>query len=151
MTLSEWVTVLISLINALLKRTVHKDYLKAEAAPCKRYAYYLTPEGFSETNCLVARYRDLALVRTARQGYAQIITQERAQGIGRIAFAGGGELIEFAPLVAHPYPRRDCLRSGVQAFVGRRSPEAALDTTGAPQRPEAARGECTRRAATYRG
>jgi hypothetical protein len=151
MTLSEWVTVLISLINALLKRTVHKDYLKAEAAPYKRYVYYLTPEGFSETSRLVARYRDLALFRTARQGYAQIFAQARAHGMRRIALAGGGELIEFAPLVAHTHLRRDCLRSGARAFVGRRSPEAALDTTGAPQRPEAAGGACTLTAATYRG
>ena len=127
MTLSEWVSVLISLINALLKRTVHKDYLKAEAALYKRYAYYLTPEGFSETSRLVALYRDLALVHTARQGYAQIFEQVRAHGIRRIALAGGGELIKFAPLVAHSHPRPDGLRSGARAFVGRRSPEAALD------------------------
>ena len=127
MTLSEWVSVLISLINALLKRTVHKDYLKAEAALYKRYAYYLTPEGFSETSRLVALYRDLALVHTARQGYAQTFEQARAHGIRRIALAGGGELIKFAPLVAHSHPRPDGLRSGARAFVGRRSPEAALD------------------------
>ena len=127
MTLSEWVSVLISLINALLKRTVHKDYLKAEAALYKRYAYYLTPEGFSKTSRLVALYRDLALVHTARQGYAQIFEQARAHGIRRIALAGGGELIKFAPLVAQSHPCRDGLRSGARAFVGRRSPEAALD------------------------
>ena len=56
MTLSKRISVSIGLIDALLRRTIHKGFVKTKAAPHKGYAYYLTPKGFSEKSRLVARY-----------------------------------------------------------------------------------------------
>ena len=102
MTLSNRMSVSIGLINALLRRTIHKGYVKAKAAPYKRYAYYLTPMGFSEKSRLVAEYLEISLdfFRTARQEYRHLFAQAQAHGLRRIAFAGAGELAEIALLAA---------------------------------------------------
>src|SRR5262245_40717266 len=38
----------VGLVNIYLKRCVKKGLLKMTEAPARRYAYYLTPSGFSE-------------------------------------------------------------------------------------------------------
>lgn len=102
MTLSKRISVSVGLINALLKRAMHKGYVKAKAAPYKRYAYYVTPQGFSEKSRLVAEYLDTSLTffRTARQQYAEIFLRAEVCGLHRIALVGGGELAEIAILAA---------------------------------------------------
>ena len=40
--------VALGLINAYLKRCVTKGLMKVSEAPARRYAYYLTPQGFAE-------------------------------------------------------------------------------------------------------
>jgi DNA-binding MarR family transcriptional regulator len=102
MTLSKRISVSIGLINSLLKRAVRKGYVKAKAAPYKRYAYYLTPKGFSEKSRLVAEYLEVSLdfFRSARQEYIVLLLRARAGGARRIAFVGGGELAEIALMAA---------------------------------------------------
>lgn len=103
MHLSKRVAVSVGLINALIKRAVHKGYVKAKSAPYKRYAYYLTPKGFAEKSRLVAEYLEhsLAFFRAARQEYGEAFARARASGMRRFAFIGGGELAEIALLAAH--------------------------------------------------
>lgn len=102
MTLSKRISVSIGLINGLLKRAVRKGYVKAKAAPYKRYAYYLTPQGFTEKSRLVAEYLEVSLdfFRTARQEYAALFLRARACGMRRVAFVGNGELAEIALMAA---------------------------------------------------
>jgi hypothetical protein len=102
MTLSRRIGVAVGLINALLKRAMHKGYVKASAAPYKRYAYYLTPIGFSEKSRLVAEYLEssLSFFRAARQEYGDLLTRARMSGMRRIALIGGGELADIALMVA---------------------------------------------------
>lgn len=102
MTLSKRIGVAVGLINALLKRAMHKGYVKAKAAPYKRYAYYLTPRGFSEKSRLVAEYLEssLSFFRAARQEYRDLFTQARVSGMRRIALVGGGELADIALMAA---------------------------------------------------
>lgn len=102
MRLSKRVDVSIGLINALLKRAIHKGYVKARSAPYRRYAYYLTPRGFAEKSRLVASYLEnsLAFFRTARQEYGDLFAAARRSGIRRLAFAGNGEMTEIALLAA---------------------------------------------------
>ena len=38
--------VALGLVNAYLKRAVKKGLVKVSQAPARRYAYYLTPQGF---------------------------------------------------------------------------------------------------------
>ncbi|WP_205944564.1 hypothetical protein [Pelagibius litoralis] len=45
----------------LVKRAVNKGYVKACQVPYRRYAYYLTPQGFWEKNRLVAKYLETSL------------------------------------------------------------------------------------------
>lgn len=98
MTLSKRIAVSVGLINALLKRAMHKGYVKASAAPYKRYAYYLTPQGFTEKSRLVAKYLEISLdfFRKARQEYIELFLRARVLGMKRIVFAGSGELVEIA-------------------------------------------------------
>jgi hypothetical protein len=97
-TMSRRIAVSVGLINALLKRAMRKGYVKAAAAPYKRYAYYLTPKGFSEKSRLVADYLEVSLdfFRKARQEYLALFMWARARGVRRVALAGSGELVEIA-------------------------------------------------------
>jgi DNA-binding MarR family transcriptional regulator len=102
MMLTKRIGVSIGLINALLKRGMHKGYVKARKVPFKRYAYYVTPKGFSEKSRLVAEYLDnsLAFFRRARSQYAEIFERARKTGMSRLILVGAGDLAEIAVLAA---------------------------------------------------
>ncbi len=46
----------LGLVNAYLKRCVKKGLVKIGEAPARRYAYYLTPQGFAEKSRLTVEY-----------------------------------------------------------------------------------------------
>jgi DNA-binding MarR family transcriptional regulator len=117
MTLSKRIGVAVGLVNALLKRAMHKGYVKAKAAPYKRYAYYLTPTGFSEKTRLVAEYLESSLTffRAVRQEYRDLLTRARMAGIHHVAFIGAGELADIALLAAQE------VEIGVVALLDSRS------------------------------
>ena len=46
--LSRELGIAVGLVNAYIKRCINKGYIKVKAIPPRRYAYYLTPKGFSE-------------------------------------------------------------------------------------------------------
>lgn len=100
--LKQRVGVSLGLVNALLKRAVHKGYVKVRKAPYRRYAYYLTPHGFREKSRLVAKYLEtsLAFFREARSQYAGLFTRAEKAGVKRLVLFGGGELAEIALLAA---------------------------------------------------
>jgi DNA-binding MarR family transcriptional regulator len=102
MTLRKRIGVSIGLINALVKRGMRNGYVKARKVPFKRYAYYVTPKGFSEKSRLVAIYLEnsLAFYRGARSEYAQIFACARDDGLSRLVLVGSGELAEIAVLAA---------------------------------------------------
>lgn len=92
----------LGLANALLKRCVSKGLIKIQAAPARRYAYYLTPKGFAEKSRLVAEYLSVSLsfFRRARGQYEEAFAQAAARGVRKLAIAGSGELAEIALLSA---------------------------------------------------
>lgn len=92
----------LGLTNAYLKRCIHKGWVKVQKVPANRYAYYLTPRGFSEKSRLTASYlaRSFQFYRRARNQVDGLFEQARANGIQRIAVAGSGELAEVALLCA---------------------------------------------------
>ena len=100
--LAKRVQVSVGLVNALLKRAINKGYVKVRAAPYKRYAYYLTPEGFLEKSRLVTEYLEnsLSFFRIARDGYETLFIQARKQGGEKFILVGSGELAEIAILAA---------------------------------------------------
>jgi DNA-binding MarR family transcriptional regulator len=101
-TLTKRIGISIGLINALLKRAILKGYVKTRQAPYKRYAYYLTPEGFAKKSRLVTEYLDhsLRFFRSARSQYAGLIAGAKAAGMTRLVLVGSGELAEIALLAA---------------------------------------------------
>jgi DNA-binding MarR family transcriptional regulator len=102
MTLRKRIGVSIGLVNALLKRGMRNGYVKARKVPFKRYAYYVTPKGFSEKSRLVAIYLENSLnfFRGARSQYAEIFENARVAGLSRLVLVGGGELAEIAMIAA---------------------------------------------------
>jgi len=48
--------VALGLVNAYLKRCINKGLVKVSEAPARRYAYYLTPHGFTEKSRLTVEY-----------------------------------------------------------------------------------------------
>ena len=101
-TLTKRIGISIGLINALLKRAILKGYVKTRQAPYKRYAYYLTPEGFAKKSRLVTEYLDhsLRFFRSARSEYAELVAAASKAGMTRLVLVGSGELAEIAVLAA---------------------------------------------------
>ena len=69
-------------------------------APANRYAYYLTPQGFSEKGRLTARYlkRSFDFYREARNECEELLRQCASKRWHCIALGGLGELAEIAVL-----------------------------------------------------
>jgi len=98
--LSNDLGIALGLTNAYLKRCVRKGLVKMSQAPANRYAYYLTPQGFSEKSRLTARYlkRSFDFYREARNECEELLRQCAAKRWQRMALAGLGELAEIAVL-----------------------------------------------------
>lgn len=94
--------VALGLTNSLLKRAICKGLVKVGQAPAKRYAYYVTPKGFSEKSRLVAEYLSCSLdfFRQAREEFTFVYDEAQACGHTRVALFGAGELAEIATLSA---------------------------------------------------
>ena len=92
--------VALGLANAVLKRCVRKGLIKISTAPVNRYAYYLTPSGFSEKARLTAEYLRVSfdLFRASRAQYIKIFERFAARGQTRIVLFGASELAESALL-----------------------------------------------------
>ncbi|HWM49425.1 MAG TPA: winged helix-turn-helix transcriptional regulator [Xanthobacteraceae bacterium] len=94
--------VALGLVNAYLRRCVSKGLVKVRQAPARRYAYYLTPRGFSEKSRLTVEYLSYSLshFRRARQDCTAALQAAGARGYGRVAFLGVSELAEIAAICA---------------------------------------------------
>jgi DNA-binding MarR family transcriptional regulator len=92
----------LGLVNAYLKRCIKKGLVKVAAVPRRRYAYYLTPEGFAEKAQLTARYLaySFSFLRRARAECAELFDRAAEQGLRRFALSGAGEFAEIAILSA---------------------------------------------------
>jgi len=91
----------VGMANALIKRLVHKGYIKVKDAPSRRYGYYITPEGFMEKGRLVSKYiaNSFKLFGEARRDYEAIACQISAGQITGICCVGTGEVMEIAQMV----------------------------------------------------
>ncbi|HVV60633.1 MAG TPA: winged helix-turn-helix transcriptional regulator [Pseudolabrys sp.] len=94
--------VALGLVNAYLKRCINKGLIKVSEIPARRYAYYLTPQGFAEKSRLTAEYLSYSLefFRKAK-GDCRAIFQAAAQsGFRRVVLAGKSDLAEIAAICA---------------------------------------------------
>ena len=98
----------LGLTNAYLKRCVRKGLVKVRKAPPNRYAYYLTPKGFTEKSQLTARYlgRSFSFYRTARNEIDGLLGTCASRQWTRLSLCGPGELAEIAILCATQHPVR---------------------------------------------
>jgi len=85
--------VALGLVNAYLKRCMKKGLVKVKEAPSRRYAYYLTPHGFTEKSRLTVEYLSSSF-SFYRQARAQ------ARNFQRLALLGKSDLAEVAILSA---------------------------------------------------
>jgi hypothetical protein len=94
--------VALGLVNAYLKRSIKKGLVKVGQAPARRYAYYLTPQGFSEKSRLTIEYltSSFSLFREAKEDYGKVFDRAHRLGLGRIVLAGKSDLCEIAILCA---------------------------------------------------
>jgi len=95
----------LGLANAYLKRCIRKGLIKVGQVPRRRYAYYLTPQGFAEKSRLTATYLadSFSLFRTARSQCGDVFATAGARGQKRLALVGAGDLAEIAHLVARDH------------------------------------------------
>jgi DNA-binding MarR family transcriptional regulator len=92
----------LGLVNVYLKRCVNKGLLKMAQAPTRRYAYYLTPQGFAEKARLTLEYMSYSfeLFRRARADCASVFEAARSRGFSRVVLAGVSDLAEIATICA---------------------------------------------------
>ncbi|HXW24837.1 MAG TPA: winged helix-turn-helix transcriptional regulator [Xanthobacteraceae bacterium] len=96
----------LGLANAYLRRCVRKGLIKVSQVPRRRYAYYLTPQGFAEKSRLTATYLSdsFSFFRKARTQCGDLFSLAAARGQRRLALLGHGDLAEIASLVAREHP-----------------------------------------------
>ncbi len=92
----------LGLVNAYLKRCVTKGLVKISGVPTRRYAYYLTPQGFAEKSRLTVRYLAISFefFRRARTDCAEAFNAARLRGWRRVALLGVSDLAEIATICA---------------------------------------------------
>lgn len=92
----------LGLVNAYLKRCIKKGLVKVHDAPARRYAYYLTPQGFAEKSRLTVQYLSdsFSFFRHAKSDCARVFEDSKAKGLTRLVLAGKSDLAEIAILCA---------------------------------------------------
>jgi DNA-binding MarR family transcriptional regulator len=90
--------VAVGLVNAYVKRCVKMGLIKASQAPARRYAYYLTPQGFVEKSRLTVEYLSysFSFFRQARSDCANLLRIAHSRGISRVVLSGISDLAEIA-------------------------------------------------------
>ena len=92
----------LGLVNAYLRRCVKKGLVKVSEAPARRFAYYLTPQGFAEKSRLTVEYLSysFSFFRQAKADCANLLQSAKAGGIKKLILAGQSDLAEIAALCA---------------------------------------------------
>jgi DNA-binding MarR family transcriptional regulator len=93
----------LGLVNAYLKRCVTKGLVKISEVPARRYAYYLTPKGFTEKSRLTVEYLSFSFefFRRARAECSDAFLSAKACGWHRVALLGVSDFAEIAMICAH--------------------------------------------------
>jgi Winged helix-turn-helix DNA-binding len=92
----------VGLVNAYLNRCIQKGLVKVTQAPARRFAYYLTPQGFAEKSRLSLKYLTYSFTffRQAKSDCLIAFETARGRGITRIALDGVSDLAEIATICA---------------------------------------------------
>ena len=92
----------LGLVNAYLKRCVNKGLVKVRQAPARRYAYYLTPQGFAEKSRLTVEYlsSSFGFFRQAKTDCLNLFQRARLRSFHTVLLLGQSDLAEVAALCA---------------------------------------------------
>jgi DNA-binding MarR family transcriptional regulator len=129
----------LGLVNAYVKRCIRKGLIKVSEVPSRRYAYFLTPQGFAEKARLTADYLtySFAFFRRARAQCSDLLDVAALKGQRRVACVGAGDLAEILALVAREKDEVEfvgALRStdvaGIEAEASKRGRIDAVVVTG---------------------
>jgi DNA-binding MarR family transcriptional regulator len=92
----------LGLVNAYLKRCMNKGLVKMRAIPTRRYAYYLTPQGFAEKSRLTVDYfsSSFSFFRQARADCSETLKSAAGRGHRTVALLGISDLAEIAIICA---------------------------------------------------
>jgi len=98
--LSSRLGIALGLVNSYIKNLVKKGYITVKAIPTKRYAYYLTPQGFTEkTRLTYHMLQDYTnIYREARKSLQTLFRDLQERGVKTVVFAGADEVAEIAYL-----------------------------------------------------
>jgi DNA-binding MarR family transcriptional regulator len=96
--LSNRLGIALGLANSYLKNLAAKGFITIKAIPPRRYAYFLTPKGFSEKTRLTYHLLQdyTRIYREARKNLKMLFSDLGAQGIKKVVFAGADEVAEIA-------------------------------------------------------
>jgi len=96
--LSKRMGIALGLVNSYIKNLIAKGYITVRNIPSKRYAYYLTPNGFAEKSRLAYDLLQdyTRIYREAKNNYRQLFFELERGGVKRIVFAGADEVADFA-------------------------------------------------------
>jgi DNA-binding MarR family transcriptional regulator len=92
----------LGLVNAYLKRCMNKGLVKVREAPARRYAYYLTPQGFAEKSRLTVEYLSysFSFFRQAKTDCSELFRLARVRELDGVVLFGQSDLAEIAALCA---------------------------------------------------
>ena len=95
----------LGLTNAYLKRCIRKGLIKVQTIPRNRYAYYLTPEGFSEKSRLTTQFLSTSFnfYRRARSQCEDLFSLCERKGWRRVSLYAVSDLAEIAVLCANRF------------------------------------------------
>jgi DNA-binding MarR family transcriptional regulator len=96
--LSSSLGIALGLVNSYIKNLVKKGFITVKTIPSKRFAYYLTPKGFTEKTRLTydLLHDYTRIYREARKNLKILFKQMQDEGIRRVVFAGADEVAEIA-------------------------------------------------------
>src|SRR5258708_36985327 len=100
--IAEELGIALGLVNAYLKRCIKKGLVKVSQAPARRYAYYLTPQGFAEKSRLTVEYlsSSFSFFRQAKADCTRVFQLAGQRKLGRLAMLGVSDLAEIAAICA---------------------------------------------------
>jgi DNA-binding MarR family transcriptional regulator len=92
----------LGLVNAYLKRCISKGLVKVQNVPARRYAYYLTPQGFAEKSRLTVDYltSSFSFFREAKADCVVMFETGRQLGFKSVVLVGRSDLAEIAVICA---------------------------------------------------
>lgn len=92
----------LGLVNAYLNRCIKKGLVKASQAPARRYAYYLTPQGFAEKSRLTVEYlsSSFGFFRKAKADCLKVFETAKERHLKQLVLLGVSDLAEVAAICA---------------------------------------------------